>query len=106
MLASEKEKSYRDYWSGPAFLREFRARRLRSASSMAVKGPSKTSAKSPLKGLPKNFNQALLVESALVNIVIQDLFGKLPIISIGFKPKVGLLSVKSVNIEIIASYAK
>jgi hypothetical protein len=42
----------------------------------------------------------------LVNIAIQDLLGKVPITSMGFRPKVGLLSVKSVKIEIIASYAK
>jgi hypothetical protein len=73
---------------------------------MAVKGPSNTSADRPLKGRPKNFSQALLVESALVNIAIQDLLGKVPMTSMGLRPKVGLLSVRSVNIDIIASYAK
>jgi len=73
---------------------------------ISVKGFSKTEASKPLKGRPRNFNHAALVESALVNIVIQDLFGKVPMVSMGFKPNVGDLSVRSVNIEIIASYAK
>jgi len=70
------------------------------------KGGSKTSGARPLKGRPRNFNQAELVESAFVNIVIQDLFGKVLIVSMGLSPKVGDRSVRSVKIEIIASYAK
>lgn len=57
----------------------------------------------PLKGLPKNLIQAFSLSNALVNIVIQDLLGLHPTGSMGFKPKVGLLSVKSVKIDIIAS---
>jgi hypothetical protein len=54
---------------------------------------------------PRNLIQASYYVGALVYIEIQDYFLGLLTVSIGARPKVGDLSVKSVKIDIIESSA-